>query len=74
MITEESNWDTRQTRESTPVDAEPDGPWDDWEALGSELSGDDLWDAFELDDELEEPEPEHGDFWPEIDDEEGLGA
>ena len=30
--------------------------------------GDDSWDVFEIDD-LAEPEPEHGDFWGELDDE-----
>jgi hypothetical protein len=29
---------------------------------------DDPWDVFELDDEVAEPEPEHGDFWGELDD------
>ena len=29
---------------------------------------DDLWDAFELDDDGVEPEPEYGDFWGELDD------
>ena len=29
---------------------------------------DDLWDVFELDDALTEPEPEYGDFWGELDD------
>jgi hypothetical protein len=29
---------------------------------------DDPWDVFELDDEVVEPEPVHGDFWGELDD------
>ena len=35
-----------------------------------EASGpnDDPWDAFELDNEAAEPEPESGDFWGELDD------
>jgi len=41
--------------------------WDEYE-LGPRR--DDIWDAFELDDELEEPLPEYGDFWPEPSDEE----
>jgi hypothetical protein len=32
--------------------------------------GDEVWDAFELDDDSAEPEPEYGDFWGEVDDEE----
>jgi len=32
---------------------------------------DHVWDAFEVDDEVENPQPEYGDFWPELDDQEG---
>ncbi len=35
---------------------------------------DDVWDVFELDDEECEPEPEHGDFWEEADDDCGNGG
>ena len=34
----------------------------------------DPWDVFELDDEGLEPEPEHGDFWGELDDDYGNGS
>jgi hypothetical protein len=33
----------------------------------------DPWDVFELDDDLLEPEPEHGDFWGELDDDCEIG-
>ena len=29
---------------------------------------DDLWDVFMLDEETDEPDPERGDFWGELDD------
>jgi hypothetical protein len=31
------------------------------------LPDEDVWDAFEMDDPMREPEPEYGDFWPETD-------
>ena len=34
------------------------------------IEANDIWDAFDLDDPMEEPEPEYGDFWPEAPDEE----
>ena len=43
------------------------GEWDEFE-LGPKR--DDIWDAFERDDESAEPLPEYGDFWPEPSDEE----
>jgi len=36
--------------------------WEEWDELALGLP-DDVWDAFDLDDALEEPEPEYGDFW-----------
>ena len=41
---------------------------DEWDALGPSPLWEDLWDAFELDDEMAEPQPEYGDFWGEPDD------
>ena len=35
----------------------------EWDGLGSPRLWDDLWDAFERDDEMAEPQPEYGDFW-----------
>jgi hypothetical protein len=29
------------------------------------LNDEELWEAFALDDEMEEPQPEYGDFWDE---------
>lgn len=46
---------------------------DDWDPRGPSPLWDDLWDAFELDDEMPEPEPEHGDFWGQLDDPLGGG-
>lgn len=43
--------------------------WDEWDGWGSSGLWDDLWDAFERDDEMAEPQPEYGDFWGEPDDE-----
>lgn len=45
------------------------GPWGDWEEPEPAVGQDEFWDAFELDDEREEPEPEAGDFWLEPDEE-----
>ncbi|TSA40019.1 hypothetical protein D4R30_00290 [archaeon] len=33
---------------------------------------DEAWDAFELDEDTIEPEPEYGDFWGELDDDETI--
>jgi hypothetical protein len=33
-----------------------------------EIEPNDPWDAFELEDDIVEPEPEYGDFWGEQDD------
>jgi hypothetical protein len=41
------------------------GPWDEWDESGPGLSDEYVWDAFELDDTLDDPEPECGDFWIE---------
>jgi len=50
-------------------DGEALGGWGDWgESVAAERQ-DPFWDAFELDDEREDPLPEYGDFWPEPDDE-----
>ena len=46
-----------------------DDRWDEWDDAPAPPD-DEVWDAFELDDALEDPEPEYGDFWPEADDEE----
>lgn len=70
MVNEQSNWDLGPPDESSFSGAGTDGSWDEWDDSALGLPDDDVWDAFELDDALEEPEPEHGDFWPERDDEE----
>ena len=43
---------------------------DDWDEIEPGSRPIDIWDAFELDDDLDEPLPEYGDFWPEPDEEE----
>ena len=45
-------------------------PADDWDEIEPGSRPVDIWDAFELDDDLDEPLPEYGDFWPEPDEEE----
>lgn len=37
------------------------------DALGAAGVWEELWDAFESDDEMAEPQPEYGDFWGEPD-------
>ena len=46
--------------------------WDDWDEFEPGPMEDLLWDAFESDDEMVEPEPEYGDFWGELDEEEAI--
>jgi len=49
------------------------GAWhaqdEDEEAAQVAETADELWDAFLLDDDCAEPEPEYGDFWLEPEDE-----
>jgi len=47
---------------------EPDD-WDDPAAMPGSLP-DELWEAFELDEETADPQPEYGDFWGVPDDDE----
>jgi hypothetical protein len=47
-----------------PVDAQDD----DWGPAESGPTPVDVRDAFDRNDEMAEPEPEYGDFWPELDD------
>ena len=70
MIRQEWNWDSRRQDESASPDGEDDRLSDDWDEAAANLLQSHVWDAFELDDLLEDPEPEHGDFWPEPDEEE----
>ena len=51
-----------------PGDADPVSDGDDWGEFELGPSEDSLFDAFDLDDEWAEPEPEYGDFWAELDD------
>ena len=71
-MSEQSHWDFGGRGESSCSGAGSDGPWDEWDEFGRGLPDEQVWDAFELDDAWEEPEPEYGDFWYEEDDEEEL--
>ena len=68
-MSEPSNWDVNEPDESSFSGTQTDGAWDEWDEFELGLPDDDVWDAFELDDALEDPQPEYGDFWPETDDE-----
>jgi hypothetical protein len=43
-----------------------------WDPSGPSPLWDDVWDAFERDDETAEPQPEYGDFWGQPDREEEI--
>ena len=69
MVGGPSSWDLNEPDESSFSGAETGGPWDEWDEFELGLPEEKVWDAFELDDALEDPQPEYGDFWPERDDE-----
>jgi len=62
-----------QTEHSEGESGRPDDDWDEWAAPTPGPLQDDVWDAFELDDETADPQPEYGDFWGEPDDDEEPG-
>ena len=73
MFSEEPKWAAETTDASmfgSPAEDDPVDDWDEWNDFELGPQRGDVWDAFELDDELEEPQPEYGDFWPQPDDEE----
>jgi len=74
MVNEQSDWDFGEPDEPSFSGAGNDVRCDAWDEGEDELELGlpeiDIRDAFEFDDMLGEPEPEYGDFWPEIDDEE----
>jgi hypothetical protein len=75
MCGESSPGRGRQPTEPMLLDPAPEQPIEDleeWDGLSSPPLWDDLWDAFERDDEVAEPQPEYGDFWGEPDDEEDI--
>jgi hypothetical protein len=58
-----------------PLDPAAEGPLGDleeWDGVEPSPLWDVLWDAFELDDEMAEPQPEYGDFWEQPEAEEQL--
>jgi len=69
MLGEQLEWEYEWT--DTPIVPNPQGsdPLEDWDDLEPGPQQNDVWDAFELDDDLTDPQPEYGDFWPELDDE-----
>ena len=70
MVSEQSEWDFSRRGERSFSGAQSDERWDEWDEFELGLPEDEFRDAFELDDSLEDPEPEYGDFWPDMDDEE----
>lgn len=72
---EDSRPEPRLPAEPSIVRPQRDEPWNDWGQWVEFQPGplrDEVWDVFELDDETAEPEPEYGDFWGEVDDEEPI--
>lgn len=69
-MSETPSWNGSQPDESFHSGAGQGGPWDGWDEFAPGLGEDEFWDAFEIDDVLEEPEPERGDFWVEPRDDE----
>ncbi len=67
MAGHQSNWDFAEPDAWTSSGAPNDDLPDDWAALELDSFEDDVRDAFEVDDSVEDPEPEYGDFWPERD-------
>ena len=68
-------WKPQQRNAPLLADPEDDASSNDWEEcdeFGRFPTWDNLWDAFDLDDEMAEPQPEYGDFWAELDDEEEI--
>jgi len=53
-----------------PASAESYDDLEQWDAAGPSPLWDELWDAFDSDDEMAEPQPEYGDFWGRPDREE----
>jgi hypothetical protein len=73
MCNEKPAWKRPPSTEPVVLDRAVERSFDDldeWDALGPSPLWDDLWDAFELDDEMPDPQPEEGDFWGQPDDEE----
>ena len=68
MCSENPLWNRPGPTEPVPLDPAGDESFVDlaeWVDLRPPPLWDNLWDAFELDDEMAEPQPEHGDFWAE---------
>ena len=70
MFGEELKRQQKQADDLPVPDAGECDPWDDWDDLEPGPRQNDIWDAFDLDDERDEPLPEYGDFWPEPDEDE----
>lgn len=75
MVARGSNWEDEHENEGSFSGQPEEGGWnalDEWDRFQPEVRLHDVWDAFELDDDVENPQPEYGDFWPEPDDEEQI--
>ena len=75
MCGENPGWKHRRPAEPVlldPASEQSFGDLEEWDASGPSPLWEDLWDAFDLDDEMAEPQPEYGDFWGEPDDREEI--
>ena len=71
MVPERSQWREAEDKDRMPADGErPSHNANSTHECGFDSCGADIWDAFELDGEVDDPQPEYGDFWPQLDDEE----
>ena len=71
MGNEKPAWNWRPLAEPVLLHPAAESSFDDleqWDASGPSPLWDDFWDAFELDDEMPDPQPEEGDFWGQPDD------
>ena len=71
MVREVPYWecDDPSHSDTTPPGGHPTRmPGDEWDPPESSAGPLNVWDAFDRNDEAAEPEPEYGDFWPEVDD------
>ena len=70
MCSENPEWKLRRLPDPVslvPAAEESFVDLEEWDGLGPSRLWDDLWDAFERDDEMAEPQPEYGDFWGQPD-------
>jgi hypothetical protein len=71
MVREVPHWecdDPARSDSPHPGQVTPESKGDDRDPPESDTGLLNVWDAFDRNDEAAEPEPEYGDFWPELDD------